>query len=349
MTHIPASRTAPGLSYRTLAIDSFTPAVGLSNPHLQTLWPFLFGRRRGIDLARERLELPDGDFLDLDWGSGDSGPLTMIIHGLEGCSRSVYVRGLMSALKHNGIRSVAMHFRGCSGMPNRLPRSYCAGETGDIGYAIRHVRRRLGGNAMFLVGYSLGGNAMLNWLATEDGRDAVDGAVAVSVPFVLREAAERMAFGSSRLYQRYLLRKLKATYRSKFAARKDGPISIRGLATIKDFFRFDDAVTAPLHGYGGADDYYSQASCRQRLQAIEVRTLLLHAADDPFMTPRVIPRPDELSTAVTLELSEHGGHVGFVGGTALAPQYWLEERIPRFFAEIAAQRSFPRVVARQTG
>ena len=177
---------------------------------------------------------------------------------------------------------------------------------------------------------------MLNWLATEDGRDAVDGAVAVSVPFDLREAAERMAFGSSRLYQWYLLRKLKTTYRSKFAARKDGPISSHALAAIKDFFGFDDAVTAPLHGYRDADDYYSQASCRQRLQAIEVRTLLLHAVDDPFMTPHVIPHPDELSAAVTLEVSEHGGHVGFVGGNAFDPRYWLEERIPRFFLEIAA-------------
>lgn len=191
---------------------------------------------------------------------------------------------------------------------------------------------------MFLVGYSLGGNAMLNWLATEEGRDTVDGAVAVSVPFILREAAERMAIGSSRLYQWYLLRKLKDSYRIKFATREDGPISTRALATIKDFFGFDDTVTAPLHGYRDAEDYYSQASCRQRLRAIEVRTLLLHAVDDPFMTPHVIPRPEELSTAVTLEISEHGGHVGFVGGNAFDPRYWLEERIPRFFQEIAANR-----------
>jgi len=314
---------------------SFTPAPGLSNPHLQTIWPFLVRRWRSVPLARERLELPDGDFLDLDWAGGNSGPVTVIIHGLEGCSGSAYVQGLMRALALDGQRSVAMHFRGCSGPPNRLPRSYCAGETNDIGQAVRHIRRRTGDEPLFVVGYSLGGNALLNWLAaTEDGA-GVDGAVAVSVPFLLREAANRMGSGASKLYQWYFLNRLKTSYRRKFGSRNDAPVPLESLPRLGNFFDFDNAVTAPLHGYRDVDDYYARASCRQRLGAIGIPTLILHAIDDPFMTPLAVPRRDELSPAVTLELTAHGGHVGFVGGTVLKPQYWLEERILRFLQQVA--------------
>lgn len=311
--------------------------MGLSNPHLQTLWPFLLGRWRGVKLVRERLDLPDGDFLDLDWTCGDSGPVVVIIHGLEGCSRSVYVRGLMRALSRNGIRSVAMNFRGCSGTPNRLPRSYCAGETDDIEHVVRHVRGRVGGQAVFVVGYSLGGSALLNWLATAGQQAPIAGAVAVSVPFLLREAAERMRSGTSRLYQWYLLRRLRGTYRRKFREREDGPVTFHALARMKDFFEFDDAVTARLHGYRDVADYYAQASCRQRLGAVTVQTLILHAVDDPFMSPGVLPESDELSAAVTLEVSTHGGHVGFVGGTVFSPHYWLEERIPEFLRQLTGK------------
>jgi predicted alpha/beta-fold hydrolase len=180
----------------------------------------------------------------------------------------------------------------------------------------------------------------------------VSGAVAVSVPYLLREAAERMAAGPSRLYQTYLLRKLKHTYRKKFAGRELGPIPTGTLTQVKDFFDFDDAVTAPLHGYRDAIDYYARASCRQRLHAIRVPTLLLHAVDDPFMTPRVIPRRDEVSEFVTLEISEHGGHVGFVAGSPFRPRYWLEERIPRFLLgaspTVRIDKGFPRATGHQT-
>lgn len=312
----------------------FRPARGLSNPHLQTLWPFLFRRRSHIPLERERLDLPDGDFLDLDWGDNKSDYLALIIHGLEGCSQSVYVRGLMRALGHQGVRSVAMNFRGCSGHPNRLPKSYCAGETEDIESAVRHVFQRACPSKLFLVGFSLGGNAMLNWLAAAGSGSGISGAVAVSVPFELREAAERMRTGASRLYQWYFLRRLKSTYRRKFRSRSDAPVSLRELAHVSDFFAFDDAVTAPLHGYRGVDDYYDRASCRQRLCRIRVPTLLLHAVDDPFMTPRAVPQPGDLSDQITLDLTPHGGHVGFVGGSPLAPRYWLEERIVRFVLDL---------------
>lgn len=316
----------------------FRPARGLSNPHLQTIWPFLLRRGRRMDLERERLELPDGDFLDLDWAGGQSGSLALIIHGLEGCSQSAYVRGLMRALGRHGVRSVAMNFRGCSGQPNRLPKSYCAGETEDIASAVRHVRRRANPEDLFVVGYSLGGNAMLNWLASAGAESEVRGAVAVSVPFELREAAERMGSGASRLYQWYFLQRLKSSYRRKFCNRDDAPIPPSELERLSDFFAFDDAVTAPLHGYRGVDDYYRRASCRQRLRMISVPTLILHALDDPFMTPRAVPDPEELSDLVTLDLTPCGGHVGFVGGNLLAPRYWLEDRIPRFILTLSSNR-----------
>ncbi len=299
--------------------------------------------RPRVALVRERVELPDGDFLDLDWSPGGSECAVVVIHGLEGSSRSVYVLGLMQALRAKGWRSVAMHFRGCSGEPNRHSRSYCAGETEDVGFVIDHVRSRCEGLPIVAVGYSLGGCALLNWIAASGAGANIAGAVGVSVPFKLAEAASRMRSGISYLYQWHLLRRLRSTYRRKYANRADAPVPMTGVAQLNDFFSFDNAITAPLHGYRNVADYYGRASCRQRLAEIVVPTLLLHALDDPFMTPETAPSAEELSPSTRLELSEHGGHVGFVEGTIARPRYWLERRIPAFVEDLMSERACNRV------
>lgn len=299
----------------------FAPAWWLPGPHLQTLVPNLLPRR-GVRLSRERLELPDGDFLDLDWGPPRPGPLVLLLHGLEGSSRSPYVAGLMRRLAAAGYQGVVMHFRGCSGEPNRQPRAYCAGETADIAHVVDVLRARRP-HPVAMIGVSLGGNALLRWLGDPArAGDAVDTAIAISVPFDLARAAVRMNRGFSRLYQWYLVNRLRRSVARK-CRHMPMPIDCTRLAELRDFRSFDDAVTAPLHGYRDVDDYYARASCRSWLPGIRVPTLILHAENDPFMSPDVIPDARELSAAVRLEVAAGGGHAGFMDSLGRS---WLESR-----------------------
>ncbi|MGA7801971.1 MAG: hydrolase [Gammaproteobacteria bacterium] len=322
--------------------SDFRPAWWLPGPHLQTLMPNLLRSPSRTGLRRERLELADGDFLDLDWAGPADGPLVLVLHGLEGSIRSPYAAGILNALARHGYRAVLMHFRGCSGEPNRLPRSYHSGETGDLDAVVRELKHRYPRRTLFVLGYSLGGNVLLKWLG-EQGRDAaVDAAVAVSVPFELSQAGRRLRQGFSRGYQWHLLGRLRRSVRIK-ARRMKLPIAVDHLAAMRTFRQFDDQVTAPLHGFRDADDYYRRCSSRQFLAAIAVPTLIVHALDDPFMTPEAVPTGAELSPQVTLELASTGGHVGFVAGSLpWRPRYWLEERIcSEFTRHLQGPRAIP--------
>ena len=312
------------------ASEPFTPAWWCRNGHMQTLWQSLFRHLPRIALRRERIELPDGDFIDLDWNECRRGPIVVILHGLEGSSSSVYARGMLKAIQDQDWRGVVMHHRGCSGEPNRLPRSYHSGETGDFSHILDVLHRREPHTAFAAVGYSLGGNVLLKWLGETGNRDRLRAAAAVSVPLLLRRAADRLETGFSRLYQWELLRRLRRSLGRK-RARIDVPLTVQDVAALRSFREFDEHVTAPLHGFTGADHYYSAASSRQFLKHIAIETLVVHALDDPFMTPDVIPAHDELSDAVRFELYPHGGHVGFIAGHwPWRAHYWLETRVPEF-------------------
>lgn len=307
--------------------SAFRSAWWLPGPHLQSVWPTLMRPGPRVALRRERLELPDGDFLDLDWTRPAAGPVVLILHGLEGSVRSHYVAGILRELSRAGFQALLMHFRGCSGEPNRLPRSYHSGETGDLSHVISVLQERFPERPLGAVGYSLGGNVLLKWLGEAGARARIERAVAVSVPFVLSRCADRLDRGVSRLYREYLLRRLKASVRSKFN-HVEAPFSLDAVTQARSFREFDTLVTAPLHGFENAEDYYRRASSRPFLSRIRVPTLIVHAADDPFMDPDVIPDPEELSDTITLELSHCGGHVGFVAGPAPGlSRYWLDERI----------------------
>jgi predicted alpha/beta-fold hydrolase len=308
----------------------FRPAGYLNNPHVQTLWQALAPRRDTATGRKERWELPDGDFIDLIWSGPEQGPLVILLHGLEGSIDSHYIRGLRNAIERRGWRSCLMYFRNCSGEPNRLARSYHSGETGDLTALVARLRCESPSDRIAVVGFSLGGNVLLKWLG-ESGTDArVDAAVAVSVPMRLDLCANRMQQGFSRLYQRYLLDRMRASLRRKFRHRDDSPYPLDKLDELDSFWRFDHHITAALHGFNGVDDYYQRASSRQYLPGIHAPTLIIHAQDDPFMTPEVIPEATELSPSTTLELATHGGHVGFVHGPS---QYWLDQRISGYLAE----------------
>ena len=319
----------------SLPINSdFQAAWWCRNPHLQTIWPYVMRPRPRPLYRRERLELPDGDFLDLDWHElAPAGPLTIILHGLAGCSRSHYVRGLVTALAGYGIRSVVVHYRGCSGQPNRLDRSYHAGETGDLTTSVETIRRREPSTPLAVVGYSLGGNVLLKWLGqTPD--PPVSAAAAVSVPFLLEQGVTRMEHGWSRLYQWRLVGLLRRSTMAKFSARPS-PIDRRALQNLRDLRAFDDRVTAPLHGFRNAAEYYRRCSSRSFLRGITIPTLVLHALDDPMMTADGVPTARELSHTIRFELSARGGHVGFVGGRwPWRAHYWLERRISEYLSQL---------------
>ena len=328
---------------RGVAREPFRPAWWLPSPHLQTLWPALARRPLRVATRRERIELPDGDFVDLDWAGESDRFIVLLLHGLEGSSASSYMQGMMAALVTRGWQAVALNFRGCSGEHNRLDRSYHSGETSDVGYIVDNLRERFPSARLAAIGYSLGGNALLKYLG-ESGEDcALAAAVAVSVPLRLERAAARMSRGLSRLYQWRLVGSLREKMRAKFRRRR-APLDLAALGDWRDFRSFDHHVTAPLHGFSSAEDYYARCSSRQFLTLIRTPTLLLQARDDPFMYPDVLPSSGELSSSVDLEVSECGGHVGFVAGSApWRAIYWLEQRAPEFlgsrFEDAAPRKS----------
>lgn len=311
-----------------LTTRPFVPPWWLRGPHVQTLWAAKLRRRPRIATRPERLELPDGDFVDLAWTDdpGGSSPLVAVFHGLEGSIDSPYAAGILKALTAAGMAGVLMHFRSCSGAPNRLQRAYHAGDTGDIRHLLRLLAQRHPGRTLLGVGYSLGANALLCYLSEEADAASLSAAVAVSAPLELSACARRLQHGASRMYQGHLLRQLKRSALAK-PQHVDAPL-VRSCRTIEEF---DDRITAPIHGFGDAETYYARCSSRPRLPQIRIPTLVLHAADDPFMTPEVVPPPGELpaDSPVRIELSDRGGHVGFVSGLG---RYWLEERIPEFLA-----------------
>lgn len=192
-----------------ITASRFRPAWWLRGAHLQTLYPTFARRRSCPELQRERLELPDGDFIDIDWTGSTQGPVVLVLHGLEGSLESHYTGGILTALAAQGYRSGLMYFRGCSGEPNRLPRGYHSGETGDLQTIIRHIEKSSPGKSIAVVGYSLGGNVLLKWLGEQGNKATITTAVAVSVPFDLDRAARRLEQGLSRIYQNHLLKKLR--------------------------------------------------------------------------------------------------------------------------------------------
>jgi len=315
--------------------SAFRPAWWLRGAHLQTLFPSLFRRRNIPRLRRQRLELPDGDFLDIDWTDENGGTLVLVLHGLEGSLESHYAGGLLSRLSRDGYYAGLMYFRGRSGEVNRLPRGYHSGDTADLDYVIRALRTDFPDRKIALVGFSLGGNVLLKWLGENDCKAPVITAIAISVPFDLDSAAHRLEQGFSRIYRDYLLGKMRQSVIAKSAIYSP-PLPLRELDGLRSFHAFDDAITAPLHGFSGVDDYYSRSSCKQFLKTICVPTLILQSRDDPFLPADALPDETEISPAVTLELADHGGHVGFVAGAnPTAPVFWLEQRIAEQLARFA--------------
>ena len=318
-----------GLPYRAPA--------WLPGAHAQTVWPALLCPKPVLNYRRERWDTPDGDFIDLDWSgmAAEKAPgLLVLFHGLEGSSQSHYARALMHAAGARGLAGVVVHFRGCSGELNRQPRAYHSGDSAEIDWVLRRLRHRLSPAAALLVtGVSLGGNMLLKWLG-EQGESAhfVAAAAAFCPPQDLHAGAVALRQGFSRVYARNFLVSLRRKSLA-LAARHPGLLDVAQVRKAADFFDFDEHVTARLHGFRGAMDYWQRCSCRQFLGGIRVPTLVVNALNDPFLPARFLARPDEVSAWVTLDYPAQGGHVGFATGLLPGRLDWLPQRALRHFGQ----------------
>ncbi|NVD05529.1 hydrolase [Vibrio sp. JPW-9-11-11] len=322
-------------------MTQFIAATGLANPHLQTLAPRLIRKKALFEPVWQTLDTPDGDFLDIAWSepydqpSAQNKPLFVLFHGLEGCFYSPYANGLMHAFANQGWLSVIMHFRGCSGKPNKLARAYHSGEIEDARLFLKHLNQHFPNQKKVAVGISLGGNMLANYLAQYSNDPLLDAATIVSAPLDLSACSERIEKGFSKLYKSYLLSSLKKSALQKHHLLKgELGVSYQHIKRVTRLYDFDDLITAPLHGFKDAADYYQRCSGIHRLKEIRLPTQIIHAKDDPFMTDAVIPKyilPDNID----YRLFDQGGHVGFVTGSALKPRFWLEESLPAYYESLA--------------
>ena len=302
----------------------------LPGGNLQTLYPYFFAAKPKLHYRRERWELPDGDFLDLDWvDNPPEQPLVVLFHGLEGNSRGFYSLALMHLIKQRGWRGVVVHFRGCSGEPNRLPRAYFAGDSAEINYVLHRLRDQEAAATIYAVGVSLGGNALLKWLGEQAAaaNDIIQAAVGISAPLDLTAAGNALDRGFNQLfYTRHFLSTLKQTALRKLERFPNlfDAARVRAATTLREF---DDVVTAPLHGYRDAEEYWRTASSKPGLLHITVPTLIINAKNDPFLPASALPEQNEVSPAVTLNYPEQGGHVGFHSGVFPGHINWLPKYV----------------------
>lgn len=291
--------------------------------HLQTLAGALVRKVGPVGWRRERLELEDGDFLELDH-AGDGEHRVLIVHGLGGSSEAPYVRGMTHVLIGRGFAVTAMNLRGAAG-PNRLARTYHAGDTADIAVVAEHLRA--GARVLGAVGFSLGGNALLKLMGEKGSAAPFVAAASVCAPLDLEQTSKRLNQGLSRGYEQYLLVALK---RSLWRKRRlvAGHLDLRAAMGASSFAAWDERVTAPLHGFASAKDYWARSSARGFISKIERPTLVLHALDDPFMPRTVLPDPAVVPSSVVVEALDWGGHVGFL--TALTGPSYADERVAEF-------------------
>jgi predicted alpha/beta-fold hydrolase len=305
----------------------------LPGGHAQTIYASRL-RGRPLPLRRERVETADGDFWDFDWldAPDAAAPLVVLFHGLEGGAGSHYARALVRALAARRYGGVVPHFRGCGGEPNRLPRAYHSGDYEEIDGLLRVIAARAGGaRPLFAVGVSLGGSALLNWLGRMEhrARDILQGAAAVSAPLDLTAAGIAIGQGFNRVYTRHFLATLKPKSLA-MAARFPGRLDPTRIRAARSMWDFDEVVTAPLHGFAGADDYWRRASSRSWLRAVRLPTLVLNARHDPFIPADSLPAQRDVSDSVLLEQPAHGGHAGFPVGPFPGHVAWLPQRLLHF-------------------
>ena len=304
----------------------------LPGGHAQTLWPLLI-KPQPLALRRERWTTPDGDFIDVDYlDAAVDAPILVLFHGLEGSARSHYAISTAHACQTAGWRLVLPHFRGCSGELNRRPRAYHSGDSAEIDWILRRIQAAHGGRKLHAAGVSLGGNALLKW-AGEQGiaaADVVTGVAAMCAPLDLAACGHHLARGFNRLYTQHFLATLKHISGQRLQ-HFPGLFDESRMRRAVNLWEFDDAVTGPVHGFAGADDYWRRCSAKPFLKSIAVPALAVNPKNDPFLPVQHLPGPADVAACVRLEQPAGGGHVGFVTGSFPGKLDWLPQRLLHFF------------------
>lgn len=298
------------------------------NGHLQTMVPSVFRKVNGIAYTRERINTPDGDFLDLDFSSVQSDKLVIISHGLEGDSHRGYMKGMAKSFNRSGYDAIAWNFRGCSGEINKSRRMYHSGATDDLDIVVKYALAQGKYKEIVMVGFSLGGNLTLRYLGEKNSgiSDKIKSGIVFSVPLDLHAGSLQISAPGNILYSKRFLKKLRVKIRSKAAQYPD--INIAQLDKINSLFEFDEKYTAPIHGFDGAVDYYTKCSSLNNLEEITIPTLVVNAKNDPFLPQECYPTGLLKSHEnVFLEVPELGGHVGFSNSEDV---YWSEKRAVEF-------------------
>lgn len=331
--------------HRLESVPPFEPAPALGHRHVQTFWGRLTRPRLLVPLRRELLPTPDGDELILDHLDGLAGaPRVFLLHGLEGSAHSVYVQGLLGLLAGRGLRATALNFRSCAralpdlsrNVPNRAARLYHSGETTDFDHLVRTFAASEPGTPRGAIGISLGGNVLLKWLGENPGQDFLRAAATISVPYDLEAGARKLEKGLGPVYTATFLRGLRRKVRQLIRRHPEAAsrLDVARMRRARTFFDYDDAVTAPLHGFRGAKHYYDSSSSLGWVARVTTPTLCLSAEDDPFLPADVLGRvAANASGAVRLVATRHGGHTGFIAGPSpFRVRYWAEERAAEFVA-----------------
>ncbi len=313
--------------------SSYRAPSWLPGGHTQTMFPALFRRVRRVTKYPERLELPDGDFIDLEWSGRTSRRLAILSHGLEADMHTHYIQGMAAAMARRGWDALVWNFRGCGKEPNRLLRMYHSGATEDLDSIVRHALQNHPARRIDLIGFSLGGNLTLKYLGEDDSRlpRQIKRAVAISVPCDLACSSRELSLASNKIYMdRFLV-----AMRSKIRAKDrifPGSLDLTGLSEIRTFQEFDDRFTAPIHGFGDAANYWAKNSCRQFLPAISRPTLLINSRNDPFLGQGCYPEDEAAdSDFLFLDAPDTGGHVGFPT-FGKRGEYWTETRAAGFLS-----------------
>lgn len=315
-----------------LLTSSYNAPRWLRGGHRQTILPVLLPRRASPWQRRERLELPDGDFLDLGWLQSGHARLALLSHGLEGSMEAIYIRGMAHTLHQAGWDVLGWNYRSCGGIENRLMRSYHSGESDDLRHVIAHAAQSY--EKIALIGFSLGGNISLKSVGEQAAHPSVKAAVAVSSPVDLASCARLLDEDPrNQLYLHRFLRTLKAKTLAKarrFPELRDRLSGSDGVNAVRTIREFDNRITAPVHGFADAEDYWARASALPHLAQIQMPSLLLSAKDDPLLGADCFPETiAKLSPHFHLEAPAHGGHVGFLDFQA-GLQTWSERRVRMF-------------------
>ena len=309
--------------------STYSPSFIFKSGHVNTMYRAVFCHPE-LEYSRKRVELSDGDFVDLDFSTIGSDQIVLLIHGLEGSSNSSYMISLTNELNRQGYDAVSMNLRGCSGEPNRLFESYHSGKTEDIEEVLEFILKNYDYSEINMVGYSLGGNLILKYLGESD-RSHVHKAVAVSTPCDLASTAHKMTAVSNKLYLNVFLKTLKEKALQKSRQFPNSFLSSDYIQKIKSFKELDDLYTAPANGFKNAEDYWQKASCKQFIPTIRTKSLLINALDDPFFTVESYPIDEAKEHEhFYLETPKYGGHVGFMTYLNTNKLPWCEQRIIAF-------------------